>query len=530
MKLLPAPDALGLPPQFDKWRNGQQDVIERGEQSKERVDVVNAPTGFGKSLPYMYQAMKASQENKRTLITVGTKGMQAQLEKTFGSMDGVTTLMGKRNYPCPLQADYTCQEGHMGKCPYRKTRMCKYTAARQDAIAKPILITNNKCWIANNRFGIGLGTFDQMIVDEVHELPGELEAAMHTRIGERDIKDILKMEMLKDTFSMEAWKVWAGRARHIASMTAQDLKDEIENTSLPTPKEIRHFIRVRSLLRKLIILSDCTPDNWIVEHEGDGLYTFDPINPSSYGESVFFRGIPKIRMYSATVRHKTVRLGGIYESYNFREYPSAFSPSRFRVHHVETMKMDRNTVDYSPWLRMHDSIIRARKDRNGIIHTGSKERRDLILDNSRFKDMMISNGKDDVTADIVQAYRDADEPTVLVSPSITTGWDFPGPECEYQIIGKVPFPPMNKRIVQMRQERDKDYGAFIAMTTLVQACGRGFRSIEDMCENFILDDHFIWFWKRYYWLAPEWFQKLVNFASSLPRPQPKLAKNWRLAQ
>ena len=38
--------------------------------------------------------------------------------------------------------------------------------------------------------------------------------------------------------------------------------------------------------------------------------------------------------------------------------------------------------------------------------------------------------------------------TVLVSPSVSTGYDFPGRECEWQFICKVPFPDGRAKIQQ----------------------------------------------------------------------------------
>lgn len=523
-KRLKPPCETGMPEQFTEWRPAQEQAVRTSLESNNRFNVVNAPTGFGKSLVYMHEANEAAKHGERTIITTGTKGLSAQLVNEFSSI-GVAEIKGKGNYRCPMQEDYTCLEGHSGKCPYRKTRMCSYTDAHLNAQEAQIVLTNNKMWISSNRFGKGLGIFNRMVIDEAHQLPDELASAMHLRLGPRDSKDILKVDMPRETWNMKAWKEWAQVTRSIASMEAESLREEIQQSPCPTQAEVRHFIRVRNLLRKLIVLSGANPDNWVVEAKDYGLYEFDPISPATYAESVFYRGIPRISLYSATVRKKTLVLSGIWSDYRFTEYPSTFSAERFRISHVPTIKVDRNTTDLKPWTTKIDQIIKPRQDRKGIIHTTSNERKKIVLSNSRFDEIMMANFKDDVTAEVVEEFKQSDPPMILVSPSITTGYDFPGTDCEYQILGKVPFPPSTDKIMQVRQEKDPELGAYIAMMALVQACGRGFRFEQDRCENFVIDDNFIWFWRRYKYLAPGWFASKLRWEDRIPKPEPKLLES-----
>ena len=111
----------------------------------------------------------------------------------------------------------------------------------------------------------------------------------------------------------------------------------------------------------------------------------------------------------------------------------------------------------------------------------------------------------------------------LIGPSVTTGYDFPGTQCEYQILAKVPFPDSRSPILKARCEQDKLYADYLTMQTLVQTCGRAMRSKMDQCENFIVDDNIRWFMSRNgNTLAPKWFRRTYRILSKVPPPLPKL--------
>jgi len=122
----------------------------------------------------------------------------------------------------------------------------------------------------------------------------------------------------------------------------------------------------------------------------------------------------------------------------------------------------------------------------------------------------------------VQAFKRADPPALLISPSMVTGWDFPYDTAEYQIIGKIGFMDTRSAIENARSKDDKDYVAYEAMQQLVQACGRGMRAEDDRCEVLVIDDSARWFVPRYRHFAPQWFSEAWVWGSAVPKPLEKL--------
>jgi ATP-dependent DNA helicase DinG len=203
-----------------------------------------------------------------------------------------------------------------------------------------------------------------------------------------------------------------------------------------------------------------------------------------------------------------------------------FDPDTFRIMYVPTVRVDAKMTDadYGLWTTRISQLISRRLDRKGLIHTVSFPRRDRLVRQSRFKDIMDSNYDGDITAKVVDRFKIAEPPKVLVSPSVTTGYDFPGDSCEYQILGKVPFPDPRGKLNKARQERDREYSYYVAMQGLMQAIGRIHRGRDDQSESFIIDDHFAWFIERYGHLAPRWFHSFLKTSNQPPEPLPKLQR------
>jgi Rad3-related DNA helicase len=117
---------------------------------------------------------------------------------------------------------------------------------------------------------------------------------------------------------------------------------------------------------------------------------------------------------------------------------------------------------------------------------------------------------------LVTKFRKSTAPSVLVSPSVSTGFDFPYSQCDYQIICKVPFPDLRGEANQKRKNKIKKWGEYLTFQSLVQSIGRGMRAADDFCENFIIDDHIGWFVSKNKADFPEWFLSAFSRHDIIP--------------
>lgn len=517
---IPTPQEIGLPEKFDKWRPSQEEGFSMIINGTKRVTALSMPTGSGKSLCVVGAAIHSG---KPTCVVTNSKGLQSQYMRDFEEI-GMVDIRGRNNYTCDLKPDYTCEEGYASRCPYKGTVACPSSAAEMRAATSSLVVTNYAKWTSARKFGQGMAHFQQVIFDEGHDSYSALANAMQVTLNNKEIEETLKVKFLQGEEASEFanWKPWAAKARADAEIAMLLAQSKISGVSDPKTSHVRHYTHMRNLTRRLATISTANAKEWIVDQTETG-YQFDPIRPGRYAEVALLLRVPRIIIVSATLRPKSLFMIGIgKDKFDYKEFASDFDPKRCPIYYTPTMRVDRKNPDLSLLWAKFDQIAARRQDRNGLVHTHSYARRDEILGASRFANRMIINPKGEPTSDTVGQFLEADRGTILVSPSIGTGYDFAGKAAEYQFICKIPFPDSRSKIVKARQEDDSEYGPHQAMQSLVQAVGRPMRSKDDQAETFIADDHLQWFLPRYGHLAPKSFHGFFKTVDVLPAPPPRL--------
>src|SRR5262245_13587349 len=149
-QLLPPPKSFGLPPKFVEWRKGQDRVIRTLLYDRSRFQMLNLPTGSGKSASFMTLALVNADAGNRTLILTPTRALQGQLLADFQSR-GLLDVRGRSNYVCLIDdsktaADAVCTAGVY--CEYAKeTRGCEYPDRIRAAKDALIVVSNYAFWM-----------------------------------------------------------------------------------------------------------------------------------------------------------------------------------------------------------------------------------------------------------------------------------------------------------------------------------------------------------------------------------------------
>lgn len=537
---LPDPIELGFPAKFQSWYPDQLRAIDKIVLGSKRFTALAMPTGAGKSVTGIAAALLA-QGVTRALYLTSTKGLQDQLAADFHPL-GLHDVRGQRNYSClavqpggeldryrrgrwtpgcdegPCHAGVRCSLAPDRKDPHLRPG-CIYYASVFDARRAPLVSTNYAMYLSSTAYAEGLGDFDCLILDEAHDADKELEAFLTLEITIDDVH-ALHTKLLKTT-DVSSWRDWANHHRG-------PLASKVELRELHPPQDpdaAKELRAMKSILGKLQRLGDIDPLAWILDL-GPLSAKFAPTRVSTYAEEFLFRHIPHVILMSATMTKKTTQLLGIPpDDLAFWECPSRFPLERRPIISVNTspsVRVDARMSDDTKymWLRRIDRLIEPRLElnRKGIIHTVSYQRAKDLLANSEHRAWMLVHDAAN-TRDTIQRFKQMDGPWILVSPSIVTGYDFPGDQCRYQIIGKIPFADMRGPIMSTRKEIDAEYPNYLAMMKLIQACGRIVRGPNDWGETFIVDDHFLWFVKKCRQLgAPRWFLDAVSYAETFPEP------------
>lgn len=509
-----------MPEKFQAWRPAQVDALRFLLTAQKRIKAVSAPTGFGKTAVYVAWALISKEP---TCFVTDSRALQDQLMADFGEV-GMVDIRGRRNYVCELHPDegYTCEQGYQGGCPYKGTIACPSSAAEMRAATSLLVSTNYDKWTASKRYGTGMTHFKRVVFDEGHESHNALARSLQVVLHHPERERLLGMDPPVDAESLVAWKTWAIEGRAVVEAELQRALAKLKSAN-PRPSQVRHALHVKNLHRRLGTLATCNPSNWVVEEIEKG-FQFDPVRPGRYAESNLLLRVPEVVIISATLRPKSLfMIGQGIDTFDFREFDSEFDPIRNPIYHVPTMRVDARATDLSMLYVRLDQIAAKRRDRKGIIHTVSYARRDELMARSRFMDSMFINDRGEAPTKMIEDFKAAGDGSILVSPAVGQGHDFPMQTCEWQLLCKVPFPPPSK-ILKARTQDDPEYPYYLAMQRMVQTFGRAMRSRDDRCENFICDDHIEWFLPRYGHLAPKSFHMFFKTVSVLPQPPARLPR------
>lgn len=508
------PADLGLPPKFSTWRPGQWSAIESTMTLPQRFIAQSAPTGFGKS-PYTMAC--ALLDGTRTVITTSTKALQKQYMDDFLSC-GLFDIRGRQNYPCAYAHD--CSQGRLLGCDEKDS--CPANIARRKFLASKLSVTNYSLLLANAIHGEGNGEIGLLALDEAHTAIQELSDAIEIHLKHSTYESLYRhfSSYPERYFDLSQYRQWA-------------------KTLLPGILKYKETIRegdgklialVTAFYQVMGRIAD-VPADWILDASKGEETVIAPLWPTDYAAKYLWpESVKRVLLVSATIVPKTLQLLGIPTGDSvFLSHEHTFDATRSPVYLYGPHKVNAQNSDAENqiWLGRLDTILRRRRDRKGIIHTTSYDRQQFIVQQSEFSTDIIAPRNARELAQALVDFRAAGKGAVLVSPSVTTGYDFPGDQCEFQILCKMPFIDSRGPIMKARCESDPEYMPYLMAQTIVQTCGRGTRYDGDKCENFILDLNANWFFNKkerrgFRHLFPPWFTRQVQYPETLPAPPPAL--------
>lgn len=509
---LPLPSQLLGLSHFNRWYPQQEKIV--GHildfcSSGLKYSGLAVPTGSGKSVIAVLSAVLTG---RRTVILTATKGLQDQLMQDFGAI-GLVNVKGQNNFTCNLIPTLRADEGpcHEGmQCPLRQGGGCDYYDQYRASLTAPIVVTNYAYYLAQMNFSQGLGEVGLLVCDEAHLAFGAMENYLTVKLSRAEV-GALGVEMPREDIGWPDWQAWATESLPSAESVAKELEDKVSSlhkTGSPVPSHLSRNLRsARSTLRGLSTM-DGASGRWVVQSSTHGYY-FTPVWVSQYQSKLFGKS-PKVVLMSAILSHKTLDVLGVPKlpDRDFISVGSSFPARNTPIVHVPSVRMrySMSESDEKLWVARIDQIISRRLDRKGIIFTVSYRRRDQLLRTSEYSRLMMSHSTKDVV-DVVRRFKEAAAPRILVSPAVTSGWDFPADSgVRYLIIGKVPYPDTSDPVSVARHEEDKEWSSFQAMDTLVQESGRATRSPSDKAEVLVVDDSIKWFMMLYgKRMAPKWY-------------------------
>ena len=524
------PADLSLPAKFTEFREIQKQLVDYclygpdGDGEVRRFMACGAGPGSGKSLA---AHALAQMSGMKTVILTATKALEdQQIDDNFDCVN----IHGRANYQCldfePLHPDvrWSCEDGPDHDCQRYDTPYCAYAGRVGKAREARVVLTNYAYWLharsnnrqalerrADERDGGQPEPIELLIADEAHLILGQLASFLSTWVGNHDLHrfaDKAVRAALVESKGAESgrlgtsWVVALSEVRNGAWKRMYEIAREYESEARASrgSKEYRALERLAGNLDR--VLSHATVEeeelssgrqvgqpNWLWRLTRNGV-ALDVIWPARYAERYLWSGVSRVVLMSASLRPKALGLTGIKQSDSwFREWPRVFPGELSPVYWIPTGKMGHRESEEEKGksITRLDEIGDEWREYKGIVHTNSYTRAKWYQANSKWGRAMVLS-KPGEQAAAAEKYRKAVAPCMLVSPSFTTGFDFPDEDCGYQVIVKLPYPDRSDPVVLARAESDPDWYDYTTMNTLFQACGRKSRRADQRCVTMITDD------------------------------------------
>jgi len=519
-------------------------ILDAFYNQNKRFVIIEAGTGTGKSgvgltVSRFMNVNELSDVGKipasaGTWFVTTQKILQDQYVRDFGPPAGfMRTIKSSGNYQCKFKG-CSCAEsrqllkGEPEHSPFHRAcsgHGCVYVKARVAWQQSLESVTNFPYFMTFGNFTDGVACRRLLVIDEAHNVEGELSKFIDVSVSEFFAKRVLHLNIPNPKTQHQAY-TWirktyfpkvAAHLAHVKMMLQRfkGLKDKIKQiSSLSRQLELLegHHTKVSKFL------SVYDKDNWVMNvipamgKKGRRI-EFKVIDVSPFSEDNLFRFGDRILMMSATILDHQAYcecLGIPRDQVAFLEIPSPFPVENRPILYSPSGRMIRSEIDRTlpKMTEAVRAILEHHSGDKGIIHTHTFKIANYLKEHLRDSRILVHDSAN--REHVLEEHLTSDEPTVLLSPSMTEGIDLKDDTGRFQIICKVPYPYLGDPLTKKRMNRWKWWYPLQTAKAIVQSTGRSVRSIDDHAVTYILDED----WQRFYDRNRDLFPKTFRAALS----------------
>ena len=462
------------------------EVIAKMFRENFRYNIIEAPTGTGKSaLAFASARYAASLDNgefeRGAYILTPYNNLADQMVSDFRHL-GLASLRGRKHYDAKHGATYEM--------------------ARRDFAQSDVGVTSYAYFLKAGH----LPDRQALILDEAHSLErilldsaGFRITRNHCRAIEIDVPLQLgerNRDQMVDWFArvfLPALRKQAGRRSDMAvQLNWEDLTDRV---TAFVDADDRH--------------------EWFAwTDEGD--LNARPLSVVSQAQHLFSRA-RFVLIQSATIFDFPTfkRILGISEEALMFSAPSDFPLENRPIISRPVGNMAAKTVNEAiPSLCIEaERIVNEFRRSKGVIHSHSYLINHAVCRHlvARFGNRIITHGQNPSDREnAIRRHCASDQPSVLVSPSLTEGVDLKDDLARFQIVCKLPYPRLDA-YTRARCARDRGWYELQTAWALAQMIGRAVRSETDSAVTFVLDSQFEKFVARNERTLPNWWRAAIQW-------------------
>ncbi len=424
-----------------------------------------------------------------TALTI-TKALQDQYKELFND---IKILKGKSNYQCEVDDRFTVELAPCLHLPKIKEEcwaknMCPYYEDRNTALTSTFSTLNYNMFFS---LPDHLKKRQYIICDEAAELEDQLVKEFSCSIN---FESLTRMEVnIRPFYSRNSLQVvkWINELILDLNDRIEELKDVTNNNKVSKKFIIeskKNLISLRNLHSKLSLIIDTWNESeYLYETDKKGI-NFMPLKVDKLANHLF-KHADKVILMSATIidpNNFSKSLG--IKKFKYIEAESSFDSKNAPIYCNTKVKLNYHNLKRSlpKVVKQIEEICDFHKSDKGIIHTHNNVITSFLSDkltDSRF--LIREPGvRNEV---ILEQHFLNNDPTVLISPSMSHGVDLRDDLARFQIIVKAPFLPTKDKRIEKLMKDNFDWYINKMLCSLIQSCGRGVRSHKDHCVTYILD-------------------------------------------
>lgn len=524
---------------FDTFRNNQKEILKefRDHLLDPEVSYIicQAATGTGKSA----LALAAAQASKSAYIATANKMLQDQYINDFS--DIMVDLKGRGNYRCynhrpaPGKPAFNCgnspcrvTEQDRAECSSRSS--CEYHNVRRAAAKSKITSFNFASALPYlNYLSHFFPKRNLLICDEAHSIWSWVSNFIGIDLNLKLLKKLNVLDKIPNYSRLDQYLDLVAEIqsaiKFYLSWDGIDAKivDDLEN------------LKNRLKLFDIITSNKTDTENFILDKTFDKKdyskiikLSFKPVVVSKLLHDYLFQYGKKTILLSAVIldfRTYMELLGIDPEKARIITIDSTFPVKNRPFYTYEAVgglnKSNINT--YTPDLsyKTHELMTKY-SNVKGMVHGVSwslcKRVYESLPAESQER-ILFADGIGNKQTDLIEYHQETNEPTVLLSPSMTEGVDLKDDLSRFQVILKMPYPFLGDPLIRkLMGIYGNDFYSMLTAQTLIQMYGRSIRSEKDFCDTYILDSNVKRFITQNRHIFPRSFiDAVVHRASSLDR-------------
>jgi Rad3-related DNA helicase len=501
--------------------------------------VLAAPTGVGKSAIGIAVCSWAAQPEFTGLAGLAggyylteQKLLQDQLRQDFiAAPHDVVSLKSAVEYSC--EEAKNCGLGGLRKkgCPCKGMGTCPYSNERAAFMAAQRAVTNYAYFMTERLHRKVFAARRVLILDEAHSLERVIIRFVDLTITDEMVRKFAPELKRVPTFKLLGeFATWVGQAYleaaqlHLETLLTMADGGHVQDELAKQVHELdMHIKKVVTALDHI----ENDPSQWVYWQELDGKKQLTaiarPLNAAPFAPILFEAADLKVYMSACPGDRKIFcrSLGLHQDEVAWASFGSPFKVENRKVVMCTVGSMSLRNVDLTmpACLRTLTKIFRKHAAEKGLLHVHSYKLGQAIVDHFS-KDLVVGPrlifpaNAEEREAKFLQ-HTTSTMPTIMVSPSMTTGFDFIDDLARWQVIVKCPYPSLSDRQVAAKKDQDEEWYAMETIKTVIQASGRICRSETDHGITYVLDADFRRLYGDYEHLFPSWFTASLVWPDSL---------------